>query len=98
MHLQKETGSGYCWRQNGTFFEWSRSEFYELSYWIRLLSKVLKYPRGYHYVVKSGQYFISHMQYNHLYGYYSFLHLHLKKLQVDGHKKLQFDGPKVTSL
>ncbi len=57
---------------------------------------------GYHYVVKSGQYLISHMQYNHLYGYYSFLHLHLNnlagKLQVDGHLKLQVGGPKVTSL
>ncbi len=29
------------------FFESGRSEFYELSYWIRLLSKVLKYPTGY---------------------------------------------------
>ncbi len=34
--LQKESGSGKFWRQSGAFFEWGGSEFYELSYWIRL--------------------------------------------------------------
>ncbi len=37
----------YFWRQSGVFFEWGRSEFYELSYWICLQSKVLKYLTGY---------------------------------------------------
>jgi hypothetical protein len=33
----------YFWRQSGVFFESGGSEFYELSYWICLQSKVLKY-------------------------------------------------------
>jgi hypothetical protein len=33
----------YFWHQSGVFFEWGRSELHELSNWICLQSKVLKY-------------------------------------------------------
>jgi hypothetical protein len=35
------------WHQNGDLLVEGRSEFYEISYWIRYYSKVLKYPTGY---------------------------------------------------